>query len=102
MELVTTSYTAVSNNPISVSRVLTSDTTATADSSSFTWMLDPNIEDSSVKKILDRRFEMVSLTYPTRIKTEFDVFLKYAQEKTDGATNANFDAFDNYLGLIGV
>lgn len=46
---------------------------------------------------------MKTLVYPDRVKSEFDLYIKYAEEKTNGVVHNNgFDLFDNYLGSIGV
>lgn len=61
-----------------------------------------SLQDSTIFNMFNRVELMKVLVFPARIKNEFDLFLQYAQAKTDGATDAEFDSFDNYLGSIGV
>lgn len=76
--------------------------TVRSDSTPTTVYLKTGLYDPSIERILNRIEEMRVLVMPQRIRSEFDLFLQYAQAKTDGATDAEFDSFDDYLGSIGV
>lgn len=58
--------------------------------------------DSTAYLVFSSQNEMKTLTYPDRIRNEFDLYLQYAEAKTLGAINTDFDEFDNYLGSLGV
>lgn len=58
--------------------------------------------DSSIYRILSKQSNMKTLEYPTRIRSEFDIFLQYAEAKTLGEVNEDFDSLDEYLGSVGI
>ena len=58
--------------------------------------------DKTIYNVLSMRDDMKIIAYPDSIKNEFDLFLQYAEAKTNGAIDADFDLFDEYLGSIGI
>lgn len=58
--------------------------------------------DKSIYRVFSMQDDMKTLVYPVRVKSEFDLFLQYAEAKTLGQVDANFDILDAYLGTIGV
>ena len=90
MDLVTKTYTQVSTQYV------------ITDGSSSSVFMKTNLADKTIQRVLNSLRAESPLVYPTTIKNEFDLFLQYAQAKTDGATDTEFDSFDNYLGSIGV
>ena len=58
--------------------------------------------DRSIYRIFSMQDDMKTLVYPDRVRSEFDLFLQYAQAKTLGAVDVSFNSLDTYLGSIGV
>ena len=58
--------------------------------------------DKTIYNVLSMRDDMKIITYPDSIKNEFDLFLQYAEAKTNGAVDTDFDLLDEYLGSIGI
>lgn len=59
--------------------------------------------DGTIYNMLSRQDEMKTLQYPNRVKSEFDLYIEYAELKTsNGIIPDWFNDFDIYLGSIGV
>ena len=58
--------------------------------------------DKTIYNVLSMRDDMKTITYPDGINNEFDLFLQYAEAKTNGAVDTDFDLFAEYLGSIGI
>lgn len=74
----------------------------TANSSSDVYS-DINAFDDSIYRILSMQDDMKTVSIQGQVSNEFELFLKYAEDLTAGLpVGANFVAFNNYLGTIGV
>lgn len=58
--------------------------------------------DKTIYRMFSRQDDMKTLGYPARVRSEFDLFIQYAEAKTLGTVDTNFDILDAYLGSIGV
>ena len=58
--------------------------------------------DKSIYNLFSKQDDMKSIQYPSRVKSEFDLYMQYAQAKTIGSIDVSFNSFDEYLGSIGV
>lgn len=58
--------------------------------------------DKTIYRIFSKQDDMKTLVYPIKVRSEFDLFLQYAETKTLGNVDANFDVLDTYLGTIGI
>ena len=82
--------------PANVPYVLTNNTS----SELFT---NENAFDTSIYRILSMQDDMKTVAIQGQVNSEFELFLKYAEEKTLGSNvGAGFDALDSYLGSLGV
>lgn len=64
---------------------------------------DVNAFDTSIYRILSMQDDMKTVAIQGQVNSEFELFLKYAEEKTLGTNvGAGFDALDSYLGSLGV
>lgn len=94
-------------NTINSTVVVESDTihvptlVCTDGSSSSTWEDDKSM-DMSIYRQFSKQDDMKTLVYPDRVRTEFDLFLQYAEAKTLGSVDAAYDVIDGYLGSVGV
>lgn len=74
--------------------------TESSSSSSFE---NEKVIDSTIYRVLSVRSNMATLSYPDRVRTEFDRFIEAASAKTAGTSyNPAFDSLDEYMGTIGV
>lgn len=72
------------------------------DGSSSNFIDSSKAIDGTIYRILSMQDDMKTLSYPDRVRTEFDLFLQYAEEKTSGKPIPNgFNDFDEYLGKVG-
>ena len=98
--IVNETINAISTQSLSDSISSISTQKVLSDSSLFD---NNSVFDCTTYNCLSRLEEMKTLVYPDRVKSEFDLYIKYAEEKTNGVVHNNgFDLFDNYLGSIGV
>ena len=59
--------------------------------------------DMSIYRIFSMQDDMKTISYPDRIKNEFDLFIQYGDKKTKGElVTSEFNEFDAFLGKIGV
>jgi len=58
--------------------------------------------DMSIYRRFSMQDDMKTLEYPDKVKNEFELYLQYAEAKTLGAVDAEFDSLDEYLGSVGV
>ena len=59
--------------------------------------------DRTIYRVLSMQDDMKTLVEPIRARNEFDLFIQYAEAKTDGTlSDTNFDSLDEFLGNIGV
>lgn len=82
--------------PINVTNVICTD-----GSSSNLFDID-GVIDGTIYRVLCMQDDMKFLDYPDRIRNEFDLYIKYAEEAKSGKIDSRFLAFDTYLGSIGV
>lgn len=73
------------------------------DGSSSSDITDSKSFDKTLYRVLSMQDDMKTLQEPMRARNEFDLFIQYAEAKTDGAGyDSRFDQLDAYLGTIGV
>jgi hypothetical protein len=73
------------------------------DGSSSSGITDGKSFDKTIYRVLSMQDDMKTLEAPERVKSEFDIFIKYAQSKTAGVVyDSRFDQLDAYLGTIGI
>ena len=73
-----------------------------SDNSSSETFTDVNSFDPSIYRRLSMQEDMKTYAIE-RVSNEFDLFLQYGNEMTDGAVmSPEFLAFNNYLGSLGV
>ena len=82
--------------------VVHTQTRVCTDGSSSSGWEDEGSFDKTIYNILSKQDDMKTLVYPDRVRSEFDLFLQYAQAKTLGAVDVSFNSLDTYLGSIGV
>lgn len=70
-------------------------------SSSSSWE-ETGSFDKSIYNLFSKQDDMKSIQYPSRVRSEFDLYMQYAQAKTIGGVDVSFNSFDEYLGSIGV
>ena len=102
MGLITTEQLPVVNTFIEPQTIPSVGGRVCTDGSSSSGVTDLRSFDRTLYRVFSMQDDMKVLTYPARVRSEFDLFLQYAEAKTAGEVDSNFNMLDEYLGSLGV